>query len=167
MTFRIREVSFKNKTINLCSEWYNDNNIFTLITGKNGVGKTQLLTHIVKHYLDILQNENDLPKINIPNRLIVHTNSKFDKFPYYYNKSPKQYKNLTNKSYRAYNNEIFTKLLFNNNLNKQAIYDTLIYLDYLPIIEYRAILSTSFSGKSYLKETMNFSKMMLLTLALI
>lgn len=156
MSFRISETHFKNRKIRLCSEKVeNQDNIFTLITGKNGVGKTQLLTYIVNSYLDMTQDQDSLFVDNIPDRLIVHTNSKFDKFRSSY-RAPKHYKNLTSKNYRPYNNEIFIQLLFNKNLNKQAIHETLIYLGYLPEIEYSARLSTSYSGKSYLTETMNF-----------
>lgn len=158
MAFRISKINFKDKNITLCSEVSEDkSNVFTLITGKNGVGKTQLLTHIVRYYLNIIPKEEDNShKAISPERLIVHTNSKFDKFPYYYHRAPKQYKNLTGKSYKSYNHEIFTTLLNNANLNKQAIYDTLTYLEYLPKIEYSAALFTSSSGKGYLKEIMGF-----------
>lgn len=41
MSFRIINLEFKKKQIQLCDKDTNENsNIFTLIIGKNGVGKT-------------------------------------------------------------------------------------------------------------------------------
>ncbi|MNY87446.1 hypothetical protein D3C78_36780 [compost metagenome] len=164
MSFRIVNLEYKKKKIQLCDKYTSENsNIFTLITGKNGVGKTQLLTHIIKYYIDQFDQQKNLITVkdkfnsNIPEKLIVHTNSKFDRFPSMY-KMPKQYKNLTASNYYSVNNEIFTSLLNNKNLNKRAIYDTLAYLEYNPIIEYSAILKTSSSGKGYLNETFTFYK---------
>lgn len=162
MSFRINKLKYKDEEIQLCYEESNVNsNIFTLITGKNGVGKTQLLTHIVRNYINIFEDlkadNSNKSDIDIPEKIIVHTNSRIDKFPSMY-RAPKQYKNLTGNSYYSTNNEIFTKLLTNKNLNKRAIYETLIYLEYKPIIEYTSVINTSSSGKSYLNETFDFYK---------
>lgn len=158
MSFRIFKLQYKSKIIQLCDKNASENsNIFTLITGKNGVGKTQLLTYIIKDYIDQLDNKIKITTTDglnsyIPKKLIVHTNSKFDRFPSSY-RTPNQYKNLSSSNYYSVNNEIFTRLLNNKNLNKRAIYDTLVYLEYNPTIEYSAILKTSSAGKGYLSET--------------
>lgn len=165
MSFRITDIEYRERKIQLCTnDSIKNDNIFTLITGKNGVGKTRFLTHIINHYNNLLEqykNENvEKNKITtiLPEKIIVHTNSKFNRFPTM-NRAPKQYKNLSGSSYyHPINYEIFTRLLNNKNLNKRAIYDTLIYLGYNPIVEYTVDIFTSSSGKGYLNETFNFYK---------
>lgn len=165
MSFRIIDIEYRERKIQLCTNnSINNDNIFTLITGKNGIGKTRLLTHIINHYNNLLEqykNENvekNKTTTILPEKIIVHTNSKFDRFPIM-NRAPKQYKNLSGSSYyHSTNNEIFTSLLNNKNLNKRAVYDTLLYLEYNPIIEYTVTIYTSSSGKGYLNETFNFYK---------
>ncbi len=164
MSFRIINLEFKNKQIQLCDKDTNENsNIFTLVTGKNGVGKTQLLTHIIKNYIDQYEKQKNIITVkdksnsDTPNKLIVHTNSKFDRFPSMY-RMPRQYKNLSTATYYSVNNEIFTSLLNNKNLNKRAVYDTLVYLGYNPVIEYTGVLRSSSSGRGYLSETFTLYK---------
>lgn len=51
MSFRIHDLKFNNKSLLLSQDLFSSNNVFTLLTGKNGVGKTRILTSIVDYFL--------------------------------------------------------------------------------------------------------------------
>jgi AAA15 family ATPase/GTPase len=52
MSFQINSFDFANKTICLSKKkTISNDHTFTIITGKNAVGKSRLLTSIVTHYL--------------------------------------------------------------------------------------------------------------------
>lgn len=50
MTFRIQSLEKDRIKYPLSIENEDNNNIFTLIVGKNGVGKSRLMTSIIHHY---------------------------------------------------------------------------------------------------------------------
>ena len=71
------------------AEKENDENIFTVITGKNGTGKSQLLSEIAKRF--IATPNSITPE---KNKVITASSSPFDRFPIY--------KNRNNYSYQGY-----------------------------------------------------------------
>lgn len=92
-------IAFKkgNKTYNLYeNEGHKNQNIFTVIVGKNGTGKSRLLNDIISNFvpmreiksLDILVARNikitpkiDLKISNVPDKVIAVSTSPYDKFP--------------------------------------------------------------------------------------
>ncbi|MDN8272710.1 AAA family ATPase [Acinetobacter baumannii] len=157
MSFIIEKIKLNERDLLLSKNTFRSGNIFTLLTGKNGVGKTRLLTSLV-YYFSYIENspENKPPEdfkiLNSdtlaqlsysikPERIIVHTNSKHNKFPTKYSRDfsrSKNYYDLTNNnyfsSYSYYEESFFAKIILDNNINMKAISDTLAYLSYLPFL---------------------------------
>lgn len=157
MSFIIENIKLNEKNLLLSRNSYKTNNIFTLLTGKNGVGKTRLLTSLVYYFSHIenspdnsppenfkILNSDTLAELNYsikPERIIVHTNSKHSKFPTKYSRDfshSKNYYDLTNNnyfsSYSYYEESFFSQIILDNNINKKAVSDTLAYLSYLPFL---------------------------------
>ncbi|RJE69712.1 hypothetical protein AMS70_15020 [Acinetobacter sp. JS678] len=157
MSFIIENIKLNEKNLLLSRNSYKNNNIFTLLTGKNGVGKTRLLTSLVYYFSHIENSPENLPPENFkilnsdtlaqlsysikPERIIVHTNSKHSKFPTQYSRNfvhPKNYYDLTNSnyfsSYSYYEDSFFSKIILDKNINRKAVSDTLAYLSYLPFL---------------------------------
>jgi predicted ATP-binding protein involved in virulence len=160
MSFIIENIKLNEKELLLSKNTFGNSNIFTLLTGKNGVGKTRLLTSLIYFFSHVENsNENKPPEnfkifnsetkaslkfSNKPERIIVHTNSKYNKFPTRYDydfQKPKNYYNLTESSYFSpysdYEESFFAQILLNNNINLKAISDTLSYLNYAPCLKLR------------------------------
>ncbi|MEX5495910.1 AAA family ATPase [Pseudomonas asgharzadehiana] len=85
---RIDEIKHDGYLVKLVPEDYriSENNIYTLMVGKNGVGKSRLLTSIAKAGLDYLESEQafiDHPNIYLDREplVIAISTSPFDKFP--------------------------------------------------------------------------------------
>jgi predicted ATP-binding protein involved in virulence len=73
-----------------------DDNVFTVIVGKNGTGKSRLLGEIIRYYIDDNQSINyynqselgfsessigEVVATSVPNKIIAVSTSPFDKFP--------------------------------------------------------------------------------------
>lgn len=56
----------------------NNNNVFTIIVGKNGVGKSRLLNDIINTYLN---NKKEYINSEFPTKIIAVSTSVFDRFP--------------------------------------------------------------------------------------
>lgn len=130
MRFQILSISLNNKTFDLSYSQHNNENIYTLITGKNGLGKTRLLNFIVfqhikdsyKSHLYYRRNTSDLNDFrNIKNveyksttepvKIIVHTNSKFDSFPSSIEANSRKYINIANNYRYSEVDSIFYQIL--------------------------------------------------------
>jgi predicted ATPase len=127
-----------------------DSNIFTLIVGKNGTGKSRLLSAVVSEFIkissseSILGDDNAKPRTksviydNIPKKAITVSTSPFDKFPI-----PKRGVKITGYSYLglrdlssqnlglAYMSKIVTSLLETILVNPSQMDDTSNILNYL------------------------------------
>jgi len=127
-----------------------DSNVFTLIVGKNGTGKSRLLSAIVSEFINtssstsVLGDENAKPRTkaiaydNIPEKAITVSTSPFDKFPI-----PKRGVKITGYSYLglrdlssqnlglAYMSKIVTSLLETILVNPSQMHDTSNVLNYL------------------------------------
>lgn len=138
MSFQINNFEFSNKNIVLS---YENNNLkkdhcFTILTGKNGIGKSRLLVSIVSKYLRD-QNSTTLKNTIEPNKIIAISNIKTDKFPIKRNKSDKYYY-IGNKSNNSFQNtdrySIFKNLLINPNINEESVSQTFNYLGFNSIV---------------------------------
>ncbi|MCG3464247.1 ATP-binding protein, partial [Xenorhabdus bovienii] len=73
----IKSITYEGKKIELYNNINNRENIFSIIIGKNGTGKSRLLQLICEEY-----SNNNTPKIkNSPSRIIAVSTTPFDKFP--------------------------------------------------------------------------------------
>lgn len=158
MSFQILNYSFANKDIKLsnANSLFNNNHCFTILTGKNGVGKSRLLVSIVSKYLKN-KNSNELENIYEPNKIIAISNIKTDKFPIRRNESDRYYY-FGNKS--GFPNRgldrffIFKNLLINSDINKKSISQTFQYLGFTSIVG----ISFSATRSSYLNTSDQFDK---------
>lgn len=174
MSFRIHDLKFNNKCLLLSQDLFSSNNVFTLLTGKNGVGKTRILTSIVDYFLlnqelEVNKKTNEFTIFNSqskaqisysrnPEKIIVHTNSKYNKFPSYYSfNTPRNYYNIDESKYPSSNidanSNFFSQLLLDTKLNTKAISDTLVYLKYNPFIKIRLELSWLTFPANYFQST--------------
>ncbi|PIJ42536.1 hypothetical protein BOM24_11850 [Tatumella sp. OPLPL6] len=67
-----RTIQFHNEDIG------NQNNIFTVIVGKNGIGKSRLLKEVITHYLN---SNKKISQDKFPQKIIAVSTSAFDRFP--------------------------------------------------------------------------------------
>lgn len=67
-----RTIQFHDKDLS------NQNNIFTIIVGKNGIGKSRLLREVINYYLH--SDKNIIPD-QFPEKIIAVSTSAFDRFP--------------------------------------------------------------------------------------
>ncbi|MDV7458264.1 AAA family ATPase [Acinetobacter baumannii] len=160
MSFKIHNFLFKNQTIKL-SNYQNSNkeHIFTIITGKNGVGKTQLLTSIVADYL-----KNDInmvkPDFSSPRKIIAVSNIKYDNFPIR-KKTSKNYYYIGNRPtitglYMNDRYHVFKNLICNENSNIKNICEAFNYLGFNTEVQikFRTISPTS-SNNAQISEYAN------------
>lgn len=167
MRFQITGINILDKEIQLSKSTENNDNIYTLITGKNGLGKTRLLNCIIINYLkseyknyqyyvdkkysDFVISENMIVKSNKkPEKIIAHTNSAYNRFPGKDNILSEKYD--TPSSRVGYYNEenIFFKILFSKNINYKSVNDTLSYLGYDSKINFIFFLKAASNPKGYL-----------------
>lgn len=154
MSFRINSFDFANKTICLSKKTtISNDHTFTIITGKNAVGKSRLLTSIVTHYLRNSDSHSLFSEV-IPERIIAISNINNDKFPLKRDKTEK-YAYIGNKSiapHMGLRNEkyfIFKNLYTNLNLNSESLISTFSYLGFAPTIKFKFnIIITSFQMKN-------------------
>jgi len=174
MSFKLISAAFLNRKILLSEDVDDDNNIYTLITGKNGLGKTRLLNFIIYHFI-----KNSLKKTSYhyryhlsddfdmydkitnytleytqsPTKIIVHTNSKFNKFPDSYSIAEKNYINISENSPRHRSpNNIFERILFSKDINLKSVNDTLSYLGYASKIRFKINVLSDSSTSGYLNK---------------
>lgn len=161
MKFQIISISLKNRKFELSYNNENNDNTYTIITGKNGLGKTRLLNFIIYQYIKETHRKLyyynrssmsdfknlghcDFKTIGEPAKIIVHTNSKFDKFPHDNEANLKKYININNISGYRDSDGIFYKILLKKNINYKSVKDTLSYLNYDSKIKFElSIVSTS------------------------
>lgn len=148
MTFNFRNYIFNDNEIKLAlNQHSNTENIYSIIIGRNGIGKSRLLESIVRNAI-----EN---KIDCPENIIVLTNCREDRFPkrlyksnnYNYIGSP----NLNGPTLQSINMfgkfNYINKLLINENIDIKAVAKTLLYLNYHPKIKYEFRFSHRLSEK--------------------
>jgi predicted ATPase len=149
MAFQITRFPFRNKTIKLSSyENLREGHTFTIITGKNGVGKTQLLTSIVTEYLKNEHNIQIDSDFHTPNKIIAVSNIKYDNFPVRKKMSMNYHyignKNSPNSFYTNDRYQVFKHLICNLNSNNKNICEAFNYLGFDPEIKIKLrTISTS------------------------
>lgn len=82
MAFKITSLSFQEKDYSLCNENSTDNT-FTIITGKNGSGKSNILTRCVTPFIFTQQENADkfMQCTSSASQVIVVSTSRSDRFP--------------------------------------------------------------------------------------
>ncbi|EOD7313683.1 ATP-binding protein [Proteus mirabilis] len=75
----IRSVFFDNKRITLTKNIKSSENIFTIIIGKNGTGKSRLLQLLCEKLLS--KSKSNIKLTRIPSKIISISTTPFDKFP--------------------------------------------------------------------------------------
>ncbi|MEO4149259.1 AAA family ATPase [Acinetobacter pittii] len=158
MSFQILNYPFANKNIELSREnnLIGNNHCFTILTGKNGIGKSRLLVSIVSNYLKE-KNSNELLSTKEPCKVIAISNIKTDKFPFKRNKSEKYYYfgNKSNHPYQSTDKySIFKNLLINPQINEQSISQTFNYLGFSSTIR----ISLSFARVTYINSSNQIEK---------
>lgn len=158
MAFQILNYPFANKSIELSYENHlmNDNHCFTILTGKNGIGKSRLLVSIVSKYLKENNSNEILSKIE-PNKIIAISNIKTDKFPIKRNKSEKYYYfgNKSNSPFQSNDRySIFKNLLTNPQINEQSVSQTFNYLGFKSSVN----IYFNFTRFAYPNNTNQFEK---------
>lgn len=88
MKFQIETVHLDHKEVPLSRPTDGNANVFTMLIGRNAVGKTRILTKIANNYLfpkplldgfrDVSTSYDSIPD---PSRVIAVSNSRFDRFP--------------------------------------------------------------------------------------
>ncbi|MGK0376788.1 MAG: putative ATP-binding protein involved in virulence [Patiriisocius sp.] len=158
----LKKYTYKGQEYNLGPDYENpDKNIFTVIVGKNGTGKSRLLKSIIEEFIghtnrrgeinrsrDLFSSELD--KLDIyhkPNNIIAVSTSPFDKFPLIRNN-----RNVNNYSYlglrnlrandlgMAYMSKVFTSLVsatLKSDWAAKKISSVLNYLGYEGYLEGR------------------------------
>lgn len=114
--YQIFNLEFNNITLPISYDIPNyQGNIFTLIIGKNGLGKSRLLTSLIYNYIDekdldffyrtpIKDNISKIKATKKPKKIIAHTNSQFNKFPQtYYSIKRSSYVLIGSQSFRTRN----------------------------------------------------------------
>lgn len=169
MTFRIQSLEKDRIKYPLSIENEDNNNIFTLIVGKNGVGKSRLMTSIIHHYckkksesyyqhyyydkIDVIKN---IKSTSNPTIIIAQTNSQFDKFPaqYIYNHNKLYYKFNSRGEYIIY--DLFNSIIFNeNNEDHTSIINVLKYLTYSQKVELNYVFKSGTTSPHYLDTIVN------------
>lgn len=84
MKFQIEKLIIDGKQIDLSRVAKGDGNVFTMLVGKNAVGKTRALSKVVNNYL-FSKNSSEVfesyDSERLPSQVIAVSNSKFDRFP--------------------------------------------------------------------------------------
>lgn len=145
MTFRIENYSYANKEIVLSKATINTLNTYTLVTGRNAIGKSRLLTSIISSYLSNIKKYEYFSPDSIlidhsfimPRKIIAITNTLNDKFPLKDSKS-RIYDYFGNKSKGniTYDRYLFIKkLITRDDINNQCICKTFNYLGFVPYLK--------------------------------
>ncbi|WP_413739568.1 AAA family ATPase [Sodalis sp. RH14] len=165
----ITNITARDKKYHLIGKNYitNNENVFTLITGRNGVGKSRMLSFIVNHFIpkkdqnkfykELYDSVDDryfeIDYDFVPSNIIAVSTSAFDKFPV-----PKRRERLSNYSYLGirglsslnisseYLSKIIYKLiasLINHNMDMSRIANVLGYLGYHDEIEISLVMRSS------------------------
>jgi len=162
MTFQITNFQFANKNIKLSYPNNSLNNhTFTIITGRNGIGKSRLLVSLVSNFLsnEVLL-DNSLNK-DILQKVIAVSNIKNDKFPTKRDKS-NNYHYIGNKSnFPTQHNDrfaVFRNLLCNKKINNASVCQAFNYLgfDSLVIFNFQPIKSISINKSNQIKNYLEF-----------
>lgn len=153
MSFRINEFQFNNKNVVLSyQDVSNENHTFTIITGKNSVGKSRLLTKIINHYL---KKNKIITSFNyLPSKIICVTNIQFDKFPLsgYKRSIPYDYFGRRNRNkFSNYDRYIFIKsIITKSNINAECIKSTFEYLNFKS--EFKVVFEKNISSSFRINE---------------
>lgn len=85
MKFQIVNIKSDGREFNLSQECYNEENVFTIITGKNSSGKSRLLSKVVNSFIFSKDDSVLLARdsIEYPKKVIAISTGRFDKFPLY------------------------------------------------------------------------------------
>ncbi|HCA5151360.1 AAA family ATPase [Acinetobacter baumannii] len=150
MSFQIFDFNFANKSICLSKKTNNsESHTFTIITGKNAVGKSRLLASIVINYLT--QPGSHTLFGNNPDKIIAISNIINDKFPLKKDKT-KNYAYIGSKTIQMYPSSfrserffIFKSLLINRDLNRDSLSSTFNYLGFFPKFKLKFSFQTAYN----------------------
>lgn len=141
MFFRVNEFNINEVQILLSNKSRNiPDNAISIITGKNAIGKSKLLSNIISYYIKKIKTteSNDIKSMynennNKPKKIIVITNNSVDRFPIK-NEKDQFYEYFGNRTkHRATINdkyEIFRKIILHKKPNTDCLKSTLSYLDF-------------------------------------
>lgn len=132
MGFQVRNYNFAKNQLTISYENNSEEHTYSIITGKNAVGKSRLLTSIIINQLT--NSQIDLFDTNTPKKIIALSNIKNDKFPDK-NKKSKNYEYFGTKSNLLSDNfHVFRNLILNEFRNNKSITSTFNYLNFYPKI---------------------------------
>lgn len=88
MKFQVEAVNVGGEFVQISSETYNYHNVYTLLVGRNAVGKTRALSKIANAYIFSDRRESSAHdvtessrSVSQPSQVIAVSNSRFDRFP--------------------------------------------------------------------------------------
>lgn len=164
MSFLVESLESDGRLVELSRTRKTNGNIFTLLVGKNGTGKTRTLSKIANAYIFGKANEHDsevitaISSTRYPSRVIALSNSRFDRFPDPYRIPDSQYQTpyyymglggFTASPYSVLTQgcEAFLDI-FNDTLKKNVIAEVLDYTGFLPYfnIDFRRVYPGTNSG---------------------
>lgn len=167
MKFQVESVEFDDQFVKISESSFNDENLYTMLVGRNATGKTRTLSKIANHFLfpsDGREVRNSLGSSEKPSRVIAISNSRFDRFPdpvYVAKKksvSETDYFYLGLSGFRATPSTNLTRgceaLFQNDDSNKFKISNIatiLEYIGFLPYIHIDFRIPVSVSGYGYNK----------------
>lgn len=142
MSFKITSFEFDGKIVNFSKNTYHDSyeHSYTIITGKNAVGKSRLLEEIILRFLNTYDSYWGDINNNLPKNIIAISNIRHDRFPLNKKKFPNyQYIGSKNISSSTVNdkNYIFKMLICNEEINLNSICSTFRYLDFDPDVKFK------------------------------
>lgn len=162
MTFQITNFNFANKNIIL--SYPNNiinNHTFTIITGRNGIGKSRLLVSLVSSFLSRqVELDNSINKQKLK-KVIAVSNIRNDKFPRKRGRTD-NYHYIGNKlNPPLQHNErfsVFKNLLCNKNINDESVCHAFNYLGFEPVIyiEFQPIKSMYIDKYNQIKNYLEY-----------
>lgn len=162
MTFQITNFNFANKNITLS---YPNNTInnhtFTIITGRNGIGKSRLLVSLVSSFLSNQVKLDSILNKNAVEKVIAVSNIRNDKFPRKRGKSDKYHyigSKLTPPLQYNDRFSVFKNLLCNKNINNDSVCQAFSYLGFEPaiILEFQPIKSSYLDKYNQIKNYLEY-----------
>lgn len=162
MTFQITNFNFANKNITLS---YPNNTInnhtFTIITGRNGIGKSRLLVSLVSSFLSNQVKFDNILNKNTVEKVIAVSNIRNDKFPRKRGKSDKYHYIGSKLTLPAQYNDrfsVFKNLLCNKNINNDSVCQAFSYLGFEPaiILEFQPIKSSYLDKYNQIKNYLEY-----------
>lgn len=162
MTFQITNFNFANKNITLSFPNNTINNhTFTIITGRNGIGKSRLLVSLVSSFLSNQVKLDSILNKNTVEKVIAVSNIRNDKFPRKRGKSDKYHyigSKLTPPLQYNDRFSVFKNLLCNKHLNNDSVCQAFSYLGFEPaiILEFQPIKSSYLDKYNQIKNYLEY-----------